>query len=69
MPNIETLCLDISDWQACQASIGKVLPVQFLVNNAGIAMEKPFGEYSEAEFDQVFSVNLKAAINISQVDY
>jgi 3-oxoacyl-[acyl-carrier protein] reductase len=34
-------------------------PVEILVNNAGVFPFKPFGETSEAEWDDVFAVNMK----------
>lgn len=38
-----------------------------LVNNAGIALVKPFGDVTEAEFDKSFSVNVKGAFNGCQL--
>ena len=38
-----------------------------LVNNAGIALVKPFGEVTETEFDKSFSVNVKGAFNGCQL--
>ena len=45
---------------------GKVAIV-VLVNNAGIALVKPFGEVSEGEFDASFQVNLKGCFNGCQL--
>jgi 3-oxoacyl-[acyl-carrier protein] reductase len=38
-----------------------------LVNNAGVALIKPFGEVTEAEFDQSFQVNVKGCFNGCQL--
>jgi 3-oxoacyl-[acyl-carrier protein] reductase len=38
-----------------------------LVNNAGIAVVKPFGEVTEDEFDRSFQVNVKGAFNGCQL--
>ncbi len=40
--------------------------VDILVNNAGIRISKPFGEFTNKDFDQVIWVNLKAAFMASQ---
>ena len=49
--------------QAALASLGRV---DVLVNNAGIRIRHPFGEYSCAEFDTMVAVNLRAAFLASQ---
>ena len=40
--------------------------VDILVNNAGIRISKPFGEFTNQDFDQVILVNIKAAFMASQ---
>jgi NAD(P)-dependent dehydrogenase (short-subunit alcohol dehydrogenase family) len=40
--------------------------VDVLVNNAGIRIRHPFGEYSAAEFDKLIAVNVRAAFLASQ---
>ena len=45
-------------------SLGRL---DFLVNNAGINIRKPFLEYTEADWDAVNSVNLKGVFFMSQV--
>ena len=40
--------------------------VDILVNNAGIRISKPFGEFTNRDFDQVILVNIKAAFMASQ---
>ena len=47
--------------------MASVLPIHLLINNAGIAVTKPFGEFEEEDVDNTFSVNVKAALNVSQV--
>ncbi|HEV8517408.1 MAG TPA: SDR family NAD(P)-dependent oxidoreductase, partial [Burkholderiales bacterium] len=48
---------------AALASFGRV---DVLVNNAGIRIRHPFGEYSSAEFDRLVAVNLRAPFLASQ---
>ncbi|MCE5257875.1 MAG: glucose 1-dehydrogenase [Chloroflexi bacterium] len=40
--------------------------LDFLVNNAGVNIRRPFLEYSEAEWDAISSVNLKGVFFMSQ---
>jgi NAD(P)-dependent dehydrogenase (short-subunit alcohol dehydrogenase family) len=49
-----------------EAALREFGRVDILVNNAGIRIHRPFGEFSNSEFDQVVSVNLKAAFMASQ---
>lgn len=40
--------------------------MHFLVNNAGVALNAPFLEQTEEQFDDSFAVNVKATLNVSQ---
>jgi 3-oxoacyl-[acyl-carrier protein] reductase len=40
--------------------------LDILVNNAGISQIKPFGELTEADWDQILDVNLKSAFLVTQ---
>src|ERR1700722_36236 len=48
----------VSAIDAAEAALG---PVTVLINNAGIAVEKPAVEQSEADWDAVIGANLKGA--------
>jgi len=48
------------------AAIGSFGRVDILINNAGIRIRHPFGEYSAADFDKLVSVNLRAPFLASQ---
>ena len=65
--SVETVACDLTDWEATRAAVEALGPVHCLVNNAGVSSHKPFLEATEADFDKTFAVNLKAAINVSQV--
>jgi NAD(P)-dependent dehydrogenase (short-subunit alcohol dehydrogenase family) len=48
---------------AALASIGRI---DVLVNNAGIRIRHPFGEYTAEEFDKLIAINVRAAFLASQ---
>ncbi|MFZ5916475.1 MAG: SDR family NAD(P)-dependent oxidoreductase [Chloroflexota bacterium] len=64
------LGVDVSDLAAISAMIQKTVEtfgaIDILVNNAGIALPTPFLETTEADWDQIIDVNLKAAFFCSQ---
>jgi 3-oxoacyl-[acyl-carrier protein] reductase len=49
------------------ATIARFGSWDVLVNNAGIALVKPFGEVSEDEFDRSFQVNVKGTFHGCQL--
>jgi NAD(P)-dependent dehydrogenase (short-subunit alcohol dehydrogenase family) len=48
---------------AVLTSLGRV---DVLLNNAGIRIRKPFGEFTAEDFDRVFAVNVRATLLLSQ---
>jgi NAD(P)-dependent dehydrogenase (short-subunit alcohol dehydrogenase family) len=48
---------------AALASFGRI---DILLNNAGIRVRKPFGEFTPEDIDRVFAVNVRAALLLSQ---
>ena len=51
---------------AAAAALQALGRIDVLVNNAGMRIRHPFGEFSAAEFDQVVAVNLRSAFLLSQ---
>ncbi len=59
------LYCDVADADSIQSLINRVIDryqrLDFLINNAGVSRFKPMSELSVAEFDEVFSINLRSA--------
>lgn len=54
-PKVNIVQLDLSDWSAVQDKLPKALQnvkIDGLVNNAGVAVCKPLGQYTEKDFDE-----------------
>lgn len=67
-PSVFPVVVDIIDWEATKNAVEKIEHLDMVVNNAGILpSHTSFLEVCKSEFDKVLSVNLMAAINISQV--
>ncbi|XP_029658696.1 L-xylulose reductase [Formica exsecta] len=66
-PKIHPVCVDLRDWDATRKAIQNILPIDLLVNNAGVACLTPFLDATPEEFDLSFDVNVKAVLNVSQV--
>lgn len=62
----QALGLDVLDIDATAAAIGAAGPFDILVNNAGGNRPKPVWEVSEADYDAVLDLNLKAAFFVAQ---
>ncbi|XP_010854644.1 PREDICTED: L-xylulose reductase isoform X1 [Bison bison bison] len=66
-PGVETVCVDLADWEATEQALGGVGPVDLLVNNAAVAFLQPFLEVTKEAYDMSFNVNLRAVIQVSQI--
>ncbi|XP_017871595.1 PREDICTED: L-xylulose reductase [Drosophila arizonae] len=64
--HIKPLLLDLRDWNKVREGLSAVPPLDGLVNNAGVAIIKPFAELTEQDFDTQFDVNIKAVFNVTQ---
>ncbi|OWA51615.1 L-xylulose reductase [Hypsibius exemplaris] len=67
IPGIHALQVELSDWDATRAAVTSVLPIDLLVNNAGIFIGEPFLRTTQESFDSIMTVNVKSILNISQV--
>ncbi|GFQ98132.1 hypothetical protein TNCT_417261 [Trichonephila clavata] len=67
VPSIETVSVDVGDWKQTETIVKELGPIDLLVNNAGIGVLHEVGNVTEEECDNVFAINVKAVINISQI--
>lgn len=51
-PGIKPVCVDLGDWEATEKALGGVGPVDLLVNNAAVALMRPFLEVTKEDFDR-----------------
>lgn len=54
-PKVKTIQIDLSNWSNARDQLTQALQnvkIDGLVNNAGVAVCKPIGEYSEKDFDE-----------------
>jgi L-xylulose reductase len=64
---IHPVLLDIADTAAVADALGGVGDIDMVVNNAGIANLQPFLEVDAGSFDQVMNINVRAAMQVSQI--
>ncbi|MEM6667049.1 MAG: glucose 1-dehydrogenase [Pseudomonadota bacterium] len=62
----EAVGLDVTDLDAVRTLFGEAAPFDVLVNSAGIARHGPMLETQPHDFDDVFSVNVRAAYFVAQ---
>jgi acetoacetyl-CoA reductase/3-oxoacyl-[acyl-carrier protein] reductase len=70
-PGTACICrADVSSAPAVQAAVGSCIQqfgaVNVLVNNAGVNIDKPIEELTEADWDRVVDVNMKGVFLMSQ---
>ena len=58
--------VDVTKWDGTRNIIKDILPIDLLVNNAGIGIMKPILESTEQDYSKIMDVNLKATINLTQ---
>jgi L-xylulose reductase len=66
-PKIQAICVNLRNWQDTQKAVKTVLPIDLLVNNAGVAYLNPFLSATENDYNLTFDINVKSIINISQI--
>jgi L-xylulose reductase len=66
-PSIKPVVVDLADWSAARLAIEALPPIDFLVNNAALFQQSALVDTKKEELDQLFEVNVKAVLNVSQV--
>ncbi|CAL1278254.1 unnamed protein product [Larinioides sclopetarius] len=57
-PKIQTLCLDISNWELTNNALKNVGSIDLLVNNAGVLDIIEYGKYTEQDYDNCLALSL-----------
>jgi NAD(P)-dependent dehydrogenase (short-subunit alcohol dehydrogenase family) len=63
----ETVSVDLMDTEAVAQAARRVLPIDLLVNCAGVVNMEPFLETTVKNFDETLGVNVRAMMVVSQV--
>ena len=65
-PSAQVIACDITEPDAVNAALSKPERVNILVNNAGTNVPEPFVEVSQAHYDRIMDLNVKALFMASQ---
>lgn len=52
IPNVETIACDLSNWNATEAALKDIFPIDLLVNNAGYLFLAELPDVTEEELDK-----------------
>jgi len=63
----QTVKVDLSDTEKTKAAAKEVLPIDLLVNSAGVVNLEPFLETTVENFNQTMNINVRAMMVVSQV--
>lgn len=66
-PTIDVVLCDLSNWEEARTVIEGLGAIDLLVNNAAVAVCEPCLVAKPDDFDTMMSINVKAAMNVSQV--
>jgi len=66
-PTIHTVVADLKDWEATKKAVEGMLPLDLVVNNAGIYILEAFVTAQQKVFDDTVAINARAVLNICQV--
>ncbi|XP_077980721.1 L-xylulose reductase-like [Glandiceps talaboti] len=67
VPEIHTVTVDLSDWDATQVAVESIGPIDLLVNNAGVFGPQQFLEVTRDEFEKTINTNLRSYIQVGQI--
>jgi L-xylulose reductase len=63
----ETVKVDLSDTEKTKEAVKGILPIDLLVNSAGVVNLEPFLETTVKNFNQTMNINVRAMMVVSQV--
>lgn len=62
------MCVDLEDMNATRSAVEALGDIDLLVNNAGVSWSEPFDQIKFEDYDRMLNINVKAVINVSQVN-
>jgi L-xylulose reductase len=66
LPKVNAIQCDVSKWGSTKSIVQSIGPIDHLVNNAGIGTTRSLLKITEEDYNQIFDINVKAVINITQ---
>lgn len=66
-PKLQTLTVDLGDWDATEAALANIGAVDGLVNNAAVAIIENFLDMTKDGLEKSLNVNLTAVLHVSQI--
>lgn len=63
---LKVLALDVTDADSIRQAVDAAGPIDVLVNNAGVALTKPFLDLTDADWSSILDVNLDGAFRVAQ---
>jgi gluconate 5-dehydrogenase len=64
---VEAACFDVTDARASKAAVDALLPLDILINNAGINQRAPLHEFDPAAFRRIVDTHLTAAFRLAKL--
>ncbi|XP_041473957.1 L-xylulose reductase-like [Lytechinus variegatus] len=67
VPGIETICLDVHDWDKTNEVLSPLPPFDLLVNSAGVSSGETCLEVSAEAYDNVMMINHRSILQITKI--